>query len=153
MTTHSERIAQLGIQLPAVATPVAAYIPAQRIGDEVRTSGQLPFIGGELILTGKVGAEVSPEQAYDAARIAALNAIAAAADAAGGLDNIVSVSHVTGFVASVADFYGQPGVVNGASELIADVFGEAGSHTRSAVGVAVLPLNSPVEIELTCIVK
>lgn len=151
--THSQRLAELGIELPAIAAPVAAYIPAQRIGNEVRTSGQLPFVSGELTVTGKVGTDVSADEAYEAARICALNAIAAAADVAGGIDNIVAISHVTGFVASTADFYGQPGVVNGASELIAAVFGDAGSHTRSAVGVAVLPLNAPVEVELTCIVK
>ncbi|MDO5025146.1 MAG: RidA family protein [Trueperella sp.] len=149
----AQRLAELGLELPPVAAPVAAYIPAQRIGSEVRTSGQLPMVSGKLPLTGKVGAEVSAEQAKDLARTAALNALAAVADVAGGLDNIVQISHVTGFVSSAADFFGQPGVVNGASELLGEIFGDAGAHTRSAVGVNVLPLDSPVEIELTAIVR
>lgn len=149
----SQRLAELGLKLPPVAAPVAAYIPAQRIGSEVRTSGQLPLVGGKLPLTGKVGGEVSAEEAKDLARTAALNALAAVADVAGGIDNISQISHVTGFVSSAADFFGQPGVVNGASELLGEIFGSAGEHTRSAVGVNVLPLNSPVEIELTAIVR
>lgn len=149
----SARLAELGLELPEVAAPVAAYIPAQRIGNEVRTSGQLPFVGGALAVTGLVGAEVSAEVAKEQAAACILNAIAAAAAAAGGVDRIVRVSHVTGFVASAPGFYGQPGVVNGASELLKEIFGDAGAHTRSAVGVAALPLNAPVEIELTCIVE
>lgn len=148
----SAKLSELGIELPEVAAPVAAYIPAQRIGNEVRSSGQLPFVNGKLTVTGKVGAEISQDDAAKLARIAALNAIAAVAEAAGGVDKIVSVSHVTGFVASAPDFYGQPAVINGASELLAEIFGEAGEHTRSAVGVAALPLNAPVEIELTVVV-
>ncbi|MFY9262557.1 MAG: RidA family protein [Actinomycetaceae bacterium] len=149
----SERLAELGLELPPVAAPVAAYIPAQRIGNEVRTSGQLPFVNGQLPREGKVGAEVSAEEAKELAQICALNALAAAAQVAGGIDQIESVSHLTGFVASASDFYGQPGVINGASELLGEVFGDAGAHTRSAVGVSVLPLNSPVELELTVIVR
>lgn len=149
----SQRLDELGLTLPEVAAPVAAYVPAQRIGNEVRTSGQLPFVNGELVATGKVGVDVTADQATEAARTSALNALAAAAQACGGVDNIVSISHVTGFVASAPDFYGQPAVINGASELLSDIFGEEGEHTRSAVGVAVLPLNASVEVELTVICK
>lgn len=146
--TPSARLADRGIELPPVSVPVAAYVPAVRVANQVWTSGQLPFVDGELIATGKVGAEVSAEDATAAARIAALNAIAAAADKAGGLDNIRRVLKVVVFVASAADFTAQPAVANGASTLLAEVFGEAGSHARSAVGVTVLPLDSPVEVEL-----
>lgn len=148
----SERLTELGIELPEVATPLAAYVPAQIIGKEIRTSGQLPTVNGKLPLTGKVGGEVSPEQAKDLARTAILNALAAAASVAGGIDQIVQISHVTGFVASTPDFSGQPGVVNGASELLQEIFGDCGKHTRSAVGVSVLPVDAPLEIELTCII-
>ncbi|MDR6939364.1 RidA family protein [Arcanobacterium hippocoleae] len=148
----SEKLIELGIELPQVAAPLAAYVPAQKIGVQVRTSGQLPFVSGQLPLTGKVGAEVSPEQAQKLARIAALNALAAAAAAAGGIDQILQISHLTGFVASAPDFYAQPAVVNGASLLLQEIFAERGRHTRSAVGVSVLPLDSPVEIELSCVV-
>ncbi|MCI7305434.1 RidA family protein [Trueperella sp.] len=148
----SQALAELGLELPDVAAPVAAYIPAQRIGDEVRTSGQLPFVDGKLV-TGKVGQAISPEQAYDLAARCALNALAAAASVVGGVDNLAAVSHVTGFVASDPEFFGQPGVVNGASELLGKVFGDDGAHTRSAVGVAVLPLDAPVEVEVTFIAK
>ncbi|QOR47632.1 RidA family protein [Trueperella pecoris] len=148
----SDRLAELGIELPAVAAPVAAYIPAQRIGNEVRTSGQLPFVEGQLT-TGKVGSRVTPEIANSLAAQCALNALAAAADAVGGVDRLVGVSHVTGFVASSPEFTGQPGVINGASELLGKIFGEAGAHTRSAVGVAVLPLDAPVEVEVTFIAE
>lgn len=146
--TPSARLADRGIELPPVSVPVAAYVPAVRVANQVWTSGQLPFVDGELIATGKVGAEVSAADATAAARIAALNAIAAAADKAGGLDNIRRVLKVVVFVASAADFTAQPAVANGASTLLAEVFGEAGSHARSAVGVTVLPLDSPVEVEL-----
>lgn len=146
--TPSARLADRGIELPPVSVPVAAYVPAVRVANQVWTSGQLPFVDGELIATGKVGAEVSAEDATAAARIAALNAIAAAADKAGGLDNIRRVLKVVVFVASAADFTAQPAVANGASTLLAEVFGEAGTHARSAVGVTVLPLDSPVEVEL-----
>lgn len=141
------RLDELGIQLPQVAAPVAAYVPATQVGNQVWTSGQLPFADGELPATGKVGAEVSAEDAYGYARTAALNALAAVDDAV-GLDNVTRVVKIVGYVASAPDFGGQPGVVNGASELIGDIFGEAGAHVRSAVGVAVLPLDSPVEVEL-----
>ena len=144
----SERLAELGIGLPAVAAPVAAYVPATRAGDQILTSGQLPFVDGALSVTGKVGAEVSAEEAASAARIAALNAVAAAADVAGGVDLIRRVVKVVVFVASDPTFSGQPAVANGASLLLGEIFGEAGVHVRSAVGVAVLPLDSPVEVEL-----
>ncbi|MCI1675758.1 MAG: RidA family protein [Ancrocorticia sp.] len=150
MVSPSERLRELGISLPPVAKPVAAYVPAQRIGTSVRTSGQLPFVDGVLPVTGKVGAGVAPEVAYEQARVAALNAIAAAAGAAGGIDAIRRIAHVTVFVASSPDFTGQPQVANGASDVLQQVFGDDGVHTRSAVGVAVLPLDSPVEVEISC---
>ena len=149
--TTTERLAQLGIELPAVAAPVAAYVPALAEGALVYTSGQLPFMDGALPVTGAVGPgpqHVSPEQASALARQCALNALAAAAQAAGGVDRIVGVVKVVGFVSSTPDFFGQPTVINGASEVLGEIFGEAGAHARSAVGVAALPLNSPVEVEL-----
>jgi len=145
------RLTELGITLPAVAAPVAAYVPAVRSGSQVWTSGQLPFVDGVLPVTGKVGhgdGLVDPGVAADLARTAALNALAAVAEQAGSLDRVRRVIKVVGYVASDPAFTGQPGVVNGASELLGQVFGESGVHARSAVGVAVLPLNSPVEIEL-----
>ena len=148
MTTHSAKLAELGIELPEVAAPVAAYVPAIKVGDLVHTSGQLPFVNGELPALGHVGAEVDAETAKDLARTATLNALAAV-DALVGIDNVVQVVKVGGFVASAAGFNGQPAVVNGASELLGEVFGEAGAHARAAVGVAELPLNAPVEIEIT----
>lgn len=144
----TERLAALGITLPAVAVPVASYVPATRIGDQVWTSGQLPSVNGAPVVVGKAGAEVSPEQAHDAARVAVLNALSAAAEVAGGLDAIKRILKVTVFVASAPDFTGQPAVANGASDLLGEIFGEAGAHVRSAVGVAVLPLDVPVEVEL-----
>lgn len=147
--TASQRLAELGLELPPVATPLAAYVPAVRSGDQVLTSGQLPSVRGELVATGLVGVQVTPEQATDAARTAALNALAAAASLAGGVDAIKQVVKVVVFVASDPGFTGQPAVANGASQLFLDVFGDAGRHVRSAVGVAVLPLNAPVEVELT----
>ena len=147
MSAHA-RLKELGLALPPVVPPVAAYIPAVRTGNLVFTSGQLPMVEGELPTQGKVGALVTPEQAKELARTCALNALAAI-DALVGLDSVVRVVKVVGFVASAPDFYGQPGVVNGASELLGEVFeGEAGSHARSAVGVASLPLDAPVEVEL-----
>ena len=143
-----ERLAALGLTLPPVAAPVAAYVPAVRYGDLVQTSGQLPLVEGALTVTGKVGAGVSPEEAKVAARTCALNALAAVADVVGDLDKVVRVVKVTGFVASDPSFTGQPGVVNGASELLGEVFGDAGRHARSAVGVPVLPLDAAVEVEL-----
>ncbi|MFP7365090.1 RidA family protein [Corynebacterium callunae] len=147
MATNSERLAELGIALPTVAAPVAAYVPAVQVGNQVWTSGQLPFVAGQLPATGKVGAEVSPEDAADYARTAALNALAAI-DALVGIDNVTRVLKIVGFVASTTDFGGQPAVINGASNLMVEIFGEAGAHARSAVGVAELPLNSPVEVEV-----
>lgn len=144
--TPAARLAELGLELPAVATPAGQYVPALRSGSQILTSGQLPVVDGQLVATGKVGAQVSQEQAHDAARVAALNALAAAASVAGGLDRISSVVKVVVFVASAADFTAQPGVANGASELLGTVFDSA--HVRSAVGVAVLPLDAPVEVEL-----
>ncbi len=143
-----EKLAELGLTLPAVATPAGAYIPARRSGNLVFTAGQVPLVDGRLPATGKIGGDVSAEQAYDLARICALNALAAV-DALVGLDAVTGVVKVVGFVASSPDFGGQPGVINGASDLLGDVFGEAGAHARSAVGVAELPLNAPVEVELT----
>ncbi len=145
------RLAALGVELPEVAAPVAAYVPAVRTGAYVHTSGQLPFVGGALPVSGKVGTgpgQVSPETAHDLARTAALNAVAAVASLVGDLDRVVRVVKVVGFVASDPAFTGQPGVINGASTLLQEVFGDAGVHARSAVGVAVLPLDSPVEVEI-----
>ncbi|GAB3625115.1 RidA family protein [Mariniluteicoccus endophyticus] len=144
----SEKLAELGIELPAVAKPVAAYIPATRVGNQVWTSGQVPFVNGELQVTGKVGAEVSPEEGAQQARTCALNALAAVAAEAGGIDNITRIVKMVVFVASDPSFTGQPTVGNGASELVAEVFGDAGQHVRSAVGVATLPMNCAVEIEM-----
>jgi enamine deaminase RidA (YjgF/YER057c/UK114 family) len=148
VTGPAERLAALGLTLPAVAAPLAAYVPAVRTGGFVYTSGQLPTVDGKLLAVGKVGAEVSASDAAGLARTCALNALAAAASAAGGLAAIGRIVKVTGFVASAAGFSGQPQVVNGASELLLEVFGEDGRHARSAVGVAELPLNAPVEVEL-----
>jgi len=142
-----ERLSALGVSLPAVTPPLAAYVPAVRTGNLVYTSGQLPLIGKDLPHSGKVGDEVTPEQATAAARVCALNALAAV-DALVGLDAVTQVVKVIGFVASAPGFTGQPAVVNGASEFLGEVFGEAGAHARSAVGVAELPLDAPVEIEL-----
>ena len=148
MSAVAARLAELGLTLPAVAKPVAAYIPSIVSGDLVYTAGQLPFIDGALPATGKVGGDVTPEDAAGYARICALNALAAAEDAIGSLDRVTRVVKAVVFVASPPDFTGQPAVANGASQLLGEVFGEAGQHVRSAVGVAVLPLDSPVEVEL-----
>ncbi len=143
------RLQELGLTLPAVAAPVAAYVPAVVSGDHVYTSGQLPFIDGKLTVTGKVGsAAVSAEDAKALAAVCAVNALAAVKSAIGDLDRITRIVKVVGFVSSDPAFTGQPGVINGASELLGQVFGDAGVHARSAVGVAVLPLDSPVEVEL-----
>ncbi|MFF2632721.1 RidA family protein [Microbacterium sp. NPDC058021] len=147
----SARLTELGIELPAVVPPVAAYVPAKVHGDLVYTAGQLPMVAGALPATGKVGDGHGLVPAADAASYArqcALNAIAAAAAAAGGVDRLAGVLKVTGFVASVPEFTGQPGVINGASEVLGEIFGDAGRHARSAVGVPVLPLDSPVEVEV-----
>jgi enamine deaminase RidA (YjgF/YER057c/UK114 family) len=141
------KLAELGLTLPAVTAPLAAYLPAVQSGDQVYVSGQLPMVDGQLAATGKVGAEVTQERAAELARQCALNALAAV-DALVGLDRVVKVVKVVGFVASAAGFTGQPGVINGASELFGAVFGEAGRHARSAVGVAELPLGTPVEVEV-----
>jgi enamine deaminase RidA (YjgF/YER057c/UK114 family) len=143
-----ERLRDLGLVLPQVAAPLAAYVPAVRSGSYVYTSGQLPLVDGELAATGKVGAEVTPEDAKELARACVLNALAAVKAEVGDLARVVRVVKVVGFVASEPGFTGQPGVVNGASELLGEVFGDAGRHARSAVGVAVLPLDAPVEVEL-----
>jgi enamine deaminase RidA (YjgF/YER057c/UK114 family) len=148
MSRVEDRLAELGLTLPAVAAPVAAYVPAVRSGDLVWTSGQLPFVDGSLVATGKVGDEVDPDAAADLARVCALNALAAIKAEIGDLDAIERVVKVVGFVASSVGFTGQPGVVNGASNLLGEVFGDLGKHARSAVGVAVLPLDAPVEVEL-----
>jgi len=145
------RLAELGLELPAVAAPVAAYVPALRSGRYVHTSGQLPFVDGALPATGKVGEGeglVAPDVAAGLARQCALNALAAVHDVVGDLDQVARVVKVVGFVASDPTFTGQPGVINGASELLGEVLGEAGVHARSAVGVAVLPLDAPVEVEI-----
>lgn len=142
------RLAELGLTLPDVVPPLAAYQPAVRSGAYVYTSGQLPMVDGKLVATGKVGAEVTPEQAKELAAVCALNALAAVRSVAGDLDLIARVVRVVGFVASAPDFTGQPAVVNGASELLGAVLGDKGVHARSAVGVAVLPLDAPVEVEI-----
>jgi len=143
----SAKLAELGIELPAVVAPLAAYVPAVRTGNLVYTAGQLPISDGALLATGKVGAEVTAEQAKDLARHCGLNALAAV-HALVGIDAVVKVVKVVGFVASAPGFDGQPGVINGASELFGEIFGEAGAHARSAVGVSELPRNAPVEVEV-----
>ncbi len=148
MSTPEERLAELGLQLPAVAAPVAAYVPAVRTGNHVYTSGQLPMVEGVLQQAGKVGAEVTPEAAKELAQRCVLNALAAVKAEVGDLAAVTRVVKVVGFVASAPGFGGQPQVVNGASELLGAVFGDAGVHARSAVGVTVLPLDAPVEIEM-----
>jgi enamine deaminase RidA (YjgF/YER057c/UK114 family) len=147
MSTPEERLAALGLSVPEVATPVASYVPALRSGNHVFTSGQLPMRSGELIATGKVGGTVTPEQAVECAQQCALNALAAI-KAQLPLDRVVRVVKLVVFVASTPEFTGQPGVANGASDLVGEVFGDAGRHARSAVGVAVLPLDAPVEVEM-----
>ncbi|WP_431043029.1 RidA family protein [Streptomyces sp. P1-3] len=147
MSAVEEKLAELGLTLPEVAAPLASYVPAVRTGSYVYTAGQLPMVEGKLGVTGKVGAEVTPEEAKELARTCALNALAAVKSVVVDLDKIVRVVKVVGFVASAPDFTGQPGVINGASELLGEVLGAKGVHARSAVGVAVLPLDAPVEIE------
>jgi len=147
MSTPEERLAELGLTVPEVAKPVAAYVPAVRSGNQVFTSGQLPMRSGELIATGKVGAQVTEEEAYACAQQCALNAIAAINAEVGDLSLVKRVVKVVVFVASAPDFTAQPKVANGASELFGTVFADAGVHARSAVGVAVLPLDAPVEVE------
>jgi enamine deaminase RidA (YjgF/YER057c/UK114 family) len=153
VTSATERLAELGLTLPPVTTPLAAYVPAVRTGPYVYVSGQVPVADGKLLAAGKVGGTVSAAEAAGLARACALNALAAAAAAAGGLDEIRRIVKVTGFVASAPGFNGQPQVINGASELLMEVFGEDGRHARSAVGVAELPLDAPVEVELIAEVR
>ncbi|WP_136706599.1 RidA family protein [Agromyces sp. H66] len=151
MPAYEDRLAELGIELPEVAPPVAAYVPAVVTGSYVYTSGQLPFVAGSLPDTGKVGdgpGLVPADDAKGHARTCVLNALAAVRAELGSLDRVTRIVKVVGFVASDPSFTGQPGVVNGASELLGEIFGEAGRHARSAVGVAVLPLDAPVEVEL-----
>jgi enamine deaminase RidA (YjgF/YER057c/UK114 family) len=147
MSTVEERLAAMGLTVHEVVPPVAAYVPAVVSGGYVYTSGQLPMVDGALLETGKVGAEVTPERAAELAAVCALNAIVAVKSVA-RLESVVRVVKVTGFVASAPDFTGQPGVINGASNLLLEAFADAGAHARSAVGVAVLPLDSPVEVEM-----
>ena len=148
MATPEERLAELGLSIPDVPAPVAAYVPAVRTGNHVFTSGQLPMRDGQLLQTGKVGGEVTQEEAVECARQCGLNALAAVRAELGSLDAIKRIVKVVAFVASTPDFTGQPLVANGVSELLGDVFGDAGRHARSAVGVPVLPLDAPVEVEL-----
>lgn len=149
----SSRLKDLGITLPPVVRPVAAYVPAVRSGNLVFVSGQLPVVEGKPLAIGKVGNEVDESQAKEAARVCAINALAALADAAGGIDSVVRIVKVTGFVASAPGYDRQPAVINGASELLRDVFGSGGEHARAAVGVAELPLGVPVEVELIAEVR
>ncbi|MEV2279369.1 RidA family protein [Nocardiopsis sp. NPDC049922] len=146
--TPEERIAELGLSLPDVVPPVASYTPTVRTGDHVYVSGQVPFVDGALPATGKVGAEVTPETAKELAARCALNGVAAVRAEIGDLSRVVRVVKLTGFVASTPDFTGQPGVINGASDLIGEIFGDAGVHARSAVGVVALPLDAPVEVDM-----
>jgi enamine deaminase RidA (YjgF/YER057c/UK114 family) len=154
VTTPSQKLESLGLELPPVPAPVAAYLPSVRTGDLVFTAGQLPFVDGSLPSTGKVGNDVTAEEAQQLARTAALNAVAVVAEQAGGIDNVVRIVKVTVYVASDPDFITHSAVANGASDLLVEVFGEeAGKHARSALGVAVLPLNSPVEVEIIAEVR
>jgi enamine deaminase RidA (YjgF/YER057c/UK114 family) len=146
--TPEERIAELGLRLPDVVPPVAAYVPTVRTGDHVYVSGQVPMVDGALSDTGKVGAEVTPQRAAQLAATCALNAVAAVKAEVGELSRVSRVVKVVGFVASDPSFTGQPMVINGASELLGEIFSEAGRHARSAVGVAALPLDAPVEVEM-----
>ena len=146
--TVSARLAELGLTIPAVAKPVASYVPATTTGNLVFTAGQLPFVDGQLPATGKVGAEVTAEDAKGYARTAVLNALAAVETAIGSVDRITKIVKLVVFVSSAPEFSGQPGVANGASDTLVEIFGDAGLHARSAVGVAVLPLDAPVELEL-----
>jgi enamine deaminase RidA (YjgF/YER057c/UK114 family) len=148
MSSPEDRLAELGLTVPEVPKPVAVYVPAVRSGNHVYTSGQLPMRSGELMLTGKVGDDVSADGAYACAQQCALNALAAVKSVVGDLSSVTRVVKVVVFVASTSDFTGQPGVANGVSELLGKVFGDAGVHARSAVGVSVLPLDAPVEVEL-----
>lgn len=149
MPSPSSRLRDAGYELPKVPTPAGSYVPAIRSGSLVFTAGQLPLVDGELAYAGKVGEHVGVEEAAECARVCVLNALAAASEEAGGLDNIGRIIKVTGFVASTTGFNRQPEVVNGASDFIGEIFGDSGKHARSALGVAELPLNAPVEVEIT----
>ena len=149
MGSVEKKLEQIGLKLPEIPKPVAAYIPAKQSGKLVFTAGQLPMVNGELISKGLLGLNVEVEEANKAARICTLNALAAIKGVIGDLDRIKQIIRVVGYVASIPTFTQQPAVVNGASELLLEIFGEAGKHARSAVGMAVLPLNASVEIELT----
>ncbi len=151
--SHSEQLASLGLELPPVVTPVGSYVPALRDGNTIYTSGQLPMRDGRLTCLGKVGADVTLEDAAAAAELAALNAIAAVASVAGGIDQIEQIIRLSVFVSSAPGFVDQPKVANGGSDLVGKIFGEAGKHARSAVGVAELPLNAAVELEMIARVK
>ena len=144
----SDRLVEMGLTLPEVAVPLASYIPAQRSGNMVYTSGQLPLVDGELIATGKVGADVDEVTAIECARVCALNALAAIVSVVGDIDRVARVVKVVGFVASAPNFTGQPAIINGTSNLLGEIFGDAGVHARSAVGVAALPKDAPVEVEM-----
>ena len=152
MTTVHARLEELGLTLPEVAAPVAAYVPAVQSGKQIITSGQLPFVNGQLAALGKVGTDVTPEEAQAAAGVCVLNALAAVASLV-DLDDVIKIVRLGVFVASSPEFTGQPAVANGASELVGQIFGEAGAHARAAVGVAVLPLNACVEVELVAEVR
>lgn len=147
MSSFTDRLSALGLSLPPVPAPVASYVPAVRTGNLVYTSGQLPFVDGKLPWTGRVGGDVTEEDGYQAARIAVLNALAAAGSVA-DLDTIVRVVRLTGYVCSHTNFTRQPAVINGASDLLQEIFGEAGKHSRAAIGVYQLPLGAPVEVDL-----
>ncbi|MEO8106232.1 MAG: RidA family protein [Actinomycetes bacterium] len=148
MPTPEQRLAELGLEVPDVVAPLASYVPAVRSGSYVYTSGQVPMVKGQMPVTGKVGAEVDPETAKECAQVCALNALAAVSSITGDLSAVIRVVKVVGYVASDPSFTGQPGVVNGASDLLGQIFGDAGVHARSAVGVVALPLDAPVELEL-----
>ena len=149
MSKVEEKILELGLELPKISTPIASYIPAKKVGNLVFTSGQLPMVNGEVKITGFLGKEESIEDANRAAQVCTLNALAAVKGVIGDLDQIKSIIRVVGYVASTPEFTKQPAVVNGASDLLLQIFGDEGKHARSAIGVSVLPLNAPVEIELT----
>ena len=148
MPTPEQRLAELGIEIPDVVAPLASYVPAVRSGSYVYTSGQVPMVKGQMPVTGKVGSEVDPDTANECARVCALNALAAVRSVTGDLSAVTRIVKVVGYVASDPGFTGQPGVVNGASDLLGQIFGDAGIHARSAVGVVALPLDAPVELEL-----
>lgn len=153
MSQIEKKLEEMGLKLPTVAKPVAAYVPGVKDGNYIYTSGQVPFVDGELKFTGHVGAECSPEDAYESAKVCCLNCLAIVKDLAGSLDNVEQIIKVTGFVSSAPGFNAQPKVINGASELLGELFGEKGQHSRSAVGVNELPLNVPTEVEMIVKVK